>query len=286
MYPDISTKRRVDVALRVLPEAWISHVEHARESIAWSLQNLSANALELASLWHLQGFNDKLLVDVSSTAFHKQMPMDAVDFEAHQQECHERVKSALWTHWLPKSSEVFRLIPPVCINGDAGAYYSSIATLQGNQLRQLVQQTLKHYVDFFEEYPGLRWPPLHLEPCSWKKRLICASKWADMAAGVDRIDPQQDTMMWSQPAVFKVQAGLDDSNRPVFTPTFDQILSMSESVLDGAVRATFDMPRIGYQIMVPASGPTHGKSASNSIPTMSLDDDELAMVCYCAAGAH
>lgn len=154
-YPDISTKRRVDVALRILPQPWVTRVERARENIAWSLQTLSANALELSALWHLQGFSDKLLVDVLSAPFTSQMPMEAVVFEAHQQECHERVKSALWTHWLPKSAEIFRLIPPVCINGDAAAYYRSIATLQGNQLRHLVLQTLHHYVGFFEQYPGM-----------------------------------------------------------------------------------------------------------------------------------
>ena len=105
------------------------------------------------------------------------------------------------------------------------------------------------------------------------------SNMAVVDAGVNQIDPQQDTMLWSRPAVFKIQVCLDDSNRPVFSPTFDQILSMAEAVLDGAVRATFDMPRIGSQIMVPvSSGPSHGKSASNSIPTMSLDDDELDQV--------
>lgn len=155
IYPDVATKRRVDVALRVLPDAWVTRVEQARENIAWSLQTLSANALELSALWHVQGFSNKQLVDVTSAPFRSRIPMEAVEFEAHQQECHESIKSALWTHWLPKSAEVFRLIPPVCINGDAAAYYRSIAILQGNHLRNLVQRTLQHYVGFFEQYPGV-----------------------------------------------------------------------------------------------------------------------------------
>eukprot|EP00892_Ulva_mutabilis_P009855 jgi/Ulvmu1/7241/UM035_0028.1 len=248
MYPDVGTKRRVDVALRVLPRAWVSHVEQARNNIAWSLQTLSANALELSALWHLQGFSETLLVDVASASFMSRLPMEAVDFEAHQHECHERVKSALWTHWLPKCAEIFRLIPPVCINADAAAYYRSIATLQGNQLRQLVNHTLQHYVEFFEQYQG-----------------------------VDQIDPQQDTLLWSKPAVFNLQIRLDESNHPVFSPTIEKISCMVLEVLDGAVRTTFDMPRIGSQIMVVASSSTsQGKSASNSIPTMDLEDDRLA----------
>jgi dynein heavy chain len=124
------TQRRIDVALRVLPEEWSAHVDMAREEIAWTLQTLSANALELTSLWQLQHFHEKLLVEVSSPAFLAKLPMDAMDFEIAQHECHQRVKQSLWTHWLPKSAEVFRLIPPVCINGDSEAYYSCIATLQ------------------------------------------------------------------------------------------------------------------------------------------------------------
>jgi dynein heavy chain, axonemal len=152
--PDIDTRRRIDTAMRVLPAGWIQRVERAREDIAWTLQTLSANALELSALWIGQGFSEKLLVDVSSNSFSERLPMEAVEFEAHQQECHERVKSALWTHWLPKSAEIFRLIPPVCINGDAEAYYRSIATLQGNQLRSLVQDSLDAYVQFFEAHAG------------------------------------------------------------------------------------------------------------------------------------
>ena len=152
--PDIETKRRIDTALRVLPPGWVQRVEKARDNIAWTLQTLSANALELSALWLGQGFHQKLLVDVASNTFKSRLPMEASDFEAHQQECHERVKSTLWTHWLPKSAEIFRLIPPVCINGDAEAYYRSIATLQGNQLRRLVQDSLDAFVKFFESYRG------------------------------------------------------------------------------------------------------------------------------------
>lgn len=152
--PDVMTQRRIDVALRTLPADCCLRADMAREEIAWTLQSLSANALELASLWTLHGFQDKLLVEVGGPKFAAKAPMDAADFELLQHECHDRVKSSLWTHWLPKSAEVFRLIPPVCINGDADAYYRSIATLQGRQLRQLVQDSVDAFVDLFERHPG------------------------------------------------------------------------------------------------------------------------------------
>lgn len=98
-------------------------------------------------------------------------------------------------------------------------------------------------------------------------------------AGVHEIDPQQDTLLWSRPAIFKLQLCLDEGNRPVFSPTFAQISTMVQDVLDGAVRTTFDMPRVGSQVMVSASPSTsQGKSASSSIPTMDLEDKVLAQV--------
>ena len=44
------------VANRDLPDWWHGSVAAAREEIAWTLQTLSANALELNELWIMQGF--------------------------------------------------------------------------------------------------------------------------------------------------------------------------------------------------------------------------------------
>ncbi len=35
----------------------------------------------------------------------------------------EGLKAQLWSHWMPKSVDVFRRLPPVFINDDADAYY-------------------------------------------------------------------------------------------------------------------------------------------------------------------
>jgi dynein heavy chain len=50
-------------------------VETAREEIAWTLQTLSANALELSRLWQASGFAAALLVDVTRRDFSGQLPM-------------------------------------------------------------------------------------------------------------------------------------------------------------------------------------------------------------------
>ncbi|GFH10430.1 dynein heavy chain 7, axonemal, partial [Haematococcus lacustris] len=103
---------------------------------------LSVNALELSRLWQASGFANSLLVDVARPDFRSQLPMQADAFRQYQTEVVEVLKSQLWTSWAPKSVEIFNRLPPVFINGDAEAYYRSVATLQGNQLRSLVSRSL------------------------------------------------------------------------------------------------------------------------------------------------
>ena len=57
----------------------------------------------------------------------------ALQFEHTFHTCHT-IHTQLWTSWAPKSVEVFNRIPPIFINGDADAYYRSIATLQVRRL--------------------------------------------------------------------------------------------------------------------------------------------------------
>jgi dynein heavy chain, axonemal len=63
------------MTFRQLPQGWCSNVEAARDEIAWTLQTLSANALELSSLWINGGYSDTLLVDVEKQDFTEQLPM-------------------------------------------------------------------------------------------------------------------------------------------------------------------------------------------------------------------
>lgn len=50
---------RALVANRDLPDWWHQSVAVAREEVAWTLQTLSANALELNDLWIVQGFSSR-----------------------------------------------------------------------------------------------------------------------------------------------------------------------------------------------------------------------------------
>lgn len=98
-------------------------------------------------------------------------------------------------------------------------------------------------------------------------------------SGVEEIDPQQDVLMWSNQAVFKLQLCLGPDGQPVFNPTFNHVDTMAQAVLDGATRTTFDIPRIGTQMMVAGSASNNaGKTSSNSVPTMDLDDVQLKTV--------
>eukprot|EP00967_Tisochrysis_lutea_P153807 scaffold304370_cov19-Tisochrysis_lutea.AAC.1 len=89
------------------------------EEIAWTLQTLSVNALELSRMWEQSGFSTLVLTDVSEQGFLEQLPMQADNFRQYQAECTEVVKSMLWTSWAPKSVELFNRLPPVFINGDS-----------------------------------------------------------------------------------------------------------------------------------------------------------------------
>lgn len=72
----------------------------------------------------------RLLLDVSSAEFHSAQPLEVEAFKTWQAECTEKGKAGLWTSWLPRCVEVFRRLLPIFINGNADAYYSSVATLQ------------------------------------------------------------------------------------------------------------------------------------------------------------
>lgn len=56
------------VANRDLPDWWHGSVAAAREEIAWTLQTLSANALELNELWIMQGFASRYCILACKTA--------------------------------------------------------------------------------------------------------------------------------------------------------------------------------------------------------------------------
>lgn len=95
---------------------------------------------------------------------------------------------------------------------------------------------------------------------------------------MEDIDPQQDVLMWSKQPVFKLQLGIGAAG-PVFNPSFTEVETMAQAVLDGSARTTFDIPRIGTQMMVAGSvSNTAGKTSANSVPTMDLDDVQLKTV--------
>lgn len=175
---------------RDLGPTWRADVDAAREEVAWTLQTLSANALELSRLWH-EGcgtrFSSALLCAVDVQEVVCRLPMAAEAWAEVQGEVTEAVKAQLWTSWAPKSLEVCTRLPPVFINGDADAYFRSIATLQSNQLRGLVARSLERYVAFFEQHQ----PPV---------REGAAGGGSRPSEAV--VDPQQDTLMWSVPPVY------------------------------------------------------------------------------------
>lgn len=93
------------------------------------------------------------------------------------------------------------------------------------------------------------------------------------------MDPQQDKLLWSQPAVFTLQLIVGDDRKQAFKPTFHQMERLAQAVLDGALRTTFDIPRIGTQMMVVGSMTNNSnRTGANCIPTMELDDENMVKV--------
>jgi dynein heavy chain, axonemal len=66
------------MTFRQLPGSWSLNVEVAREEIAWTLQTLSVNALELASLWTSNGYSRALMIDVERPEFVNNLPMQVL----------------------------------------------------------------------------------------------------------------------------------------------------------------------------------------------------------------
>lgn len=102
------------------------------------------------------------------------------------------------THWLPKCCDVFRRLPPVPINGDAAAYFRAVATLQGNQLRQLVAASLEDYLALFRRHA----PWIGSGSSGGSGGSGGAS---EAGAGQVALDVQGDTTAWSEPAVFETE---------------------------------------------------------------------------------
>ena len=225
--------KRDELIWRELPDGWFFLVDTARESIAWTLQTLSPNALLLSSLW--EEFSATTLSDTSSEDFQQGLPYTAQDFLTVQTERCEKVKEALWSSWVPRSAEIFRLVPPICINGDSDSYYSSITTLQSNQLHTLIQDSLDEYVRYFEQH-----------------------------IAVDQLDPFSSELLWSVEGAFTISMSFVSSS-PVFEPSFHDIERIVSQVMDQFVMSVSGIPRLGSNMSTGGRRVVH-------VPSVDLND--------------
>ena len=62
-------------ATRQFPEGWREHAAMAREEIAWTLQTLNPNVLELGRLWYEAGYGNARLVDLKGEDFLQRLPV-------------------------------------------------------------------------------------------------------------------------------------------------------------------------------------------------------------------
>ncbi|CAG9464833.1 unnamed protein product [Pedinophyceae sp. YPF-701] len=237
------------VVYRELDPAWHDHVARATHNLAWSLQTLSQNAAELNGVWLSQGFSQRLLVEVKASSFVRQCPMAVESFRALQVQQCEKVKSSLWSIWVPKTAEIFRRLPPVFINNDAAAYYRSIATLQSNHLRGLVQASLDAFVAFFQAH----------------KR-------------TEEVDPHGDTLMWAQPAAFHLEMVHEPTAGIAFQPARADFKDQLNSIIESVVNAVIGIPRAESinQVVGSTTGIADVASGSQMVPCMRLEEDPVA----------
>ena len=200
-----------------LPYEWRANVEASREDVAWTLQTLNPHALILSETWETK-YATRRFVDVDSETFRASLPMESTAFDAHQTETREALKKTLWSEWVVETAAVFNDDPPACVNGDADAFYESIATLQSNQLRGLVQKNVDAYAAFFESH--------------------------DVSDRLTTCDPLSTIHAWSKPAAFVVRLNPDVAaeERTSFDPPFDAVTETCVAALDRFVAARRGFP--------------------------------------------
>lgn len=70
-----------------MPDWWHKSVAAAREEIAWTLQTLSANALELNELWIMQGFASRSVCLLPDTCSQLIQPVHQDMINLHSSQC-------------------------------------------------------------------------------------------------------------------------------------------------------------------------------------------------------
>ena len=217
-----------------LPYEWRANVEASREDVAWTLQTLNPHALILSETWETK-YATRRFVDVDSETFRASLPVESTAFDAHQTETREALKKTLWSEWVVETAAVFNDDPPACVNGDADAFYESIATLQSNQLRGLVQKNVDAYAAFFESH--------------------------DVSDRLTTCDPLSTIHAWSKPAAFVVRLNPDVAaeERTSFDPPFDAVTETCVAALDRFVAAAAGA---FYITLVPIRPRTRGERRS------------------------
>ena len=207
-----------------LPRSWTENVDAAREDVAWTLQTLSPNALELEALW-ADEFAHRVLVDVTSEAFVGMLPATLAAFEEHQSKTLERTRSALWNSWTSQTAECFRRNPPTCVNGDSDAYYAAVAMRQSAQLRELTARSASEYVAFFE-----------------------ARRYSDEHS---TCDPLAKKLLWAETPAFLVKlvgskpAATDEQPVAAFDPPLEAFEKSAIETFHNFVAAVVGIPTAG-----------------------------------------
>jgi len=104
-------------------------------------------------LW--REFKDYLFVNIPAP---REEPLPLLDFLSNQEAQSVKVKGLLMNDWNRAAVEILREELENLDKDQAKTFFESASTLMANQVRELIEQSIKAYVDFIQRYKFPEYP--------------------------------------------------------------------------------------------------------------------------------
>jgi len=125
----------------------------ARMLMSENLCICSQATLELMKLW--QDYKGYLFVNLPVA---RDEPMPLVDFLSNQDAQMSKVKGLLSSDWNKSAVDILREELENLDKDQTKTFFESAATLMANQVRELIEQSVKAYVEFIQRYKFPQYP--------------------------------------------------------------------------------------------------------------------------------
>jgi len=183
-------------------EEWKHNVMMARMLMSENLCICSQATLELMKLW--RDYKGYLFVNLPNP---RDEPVDLHQFMSDQEAQMSKVKGLLSTDWNKSAVDILREELENLDKDQTKTFFESAATLMANQVRELIEQSLKAYVDFIQRYKLSNYP----QPDEIIKREYDAdSPFEDNFISINLgIDPQSNQIKFANSLEADVQVELE-----------------------------------------------------------------------------